>query len=62
VTLDEAKRRLAEAAQRLMQGDEAAQADFDKWDRVISTHPQFIAEVRGPHVWVYRRGHAGLPV
>jgi hypothetical protein len=43
LTLSEAQSRLREAAERLMQGDEAAQADYDTWDKYVSNHPEHIA-------------------
>ena len=37
---------------RLMEGDESAQNDFDKWDKIISTHPETMAtEAREEKEW-----------
>ena len=44
-TLEEAQAGLADAAARLMNGDEGAQADFDKWDKVICEHPDQLAKL-----------------
>ena len=41
--LESAQAALREAAERLMEGDESAQPDFDKWDKRISTHPDHLA-------------------
>lgn len=41
--LESAQKALREAAERLMEGDESAQSDFDKWDKRISTHPDHLA-------------------
>jgi hypothetical protein len=45
MTLAEAQARLRAAADRLMQGDERAQADFDHWDKVINNHPEHLQQV-----------------
>jgi hypothetical protein len=42
-TLESAQAALREAAERLMEGDESAQPDFDKWDKRITTHPDHLA-------------------
>ena len=42
-TLESAHVALREAAERLMEGDESVQPEFDKWDKRISTHPDHLA-------------------
>ena len=42
-SLESAQAALRAAAERLMEGDESAQPDFDKWDKRISTHPDHLA-------------------
>ncbi|GMH66802.1 hypothetical protein TrST_g7489 [Triparma strigata] len=44
VTLEEANLRLRAALTKLMEGDEKAQDDFDKWDRYINNHPDHIKQ------------------
>ena len=44
MSLEEANVRLREALAKLMEGDERAQDDFDKWDRFIANHPDHIAQ------------------
>ena len=51
-TLESAQAALRAAAERLMEGDESAQPDFDKWDKRISTHPDHLAaEARKLAAW-----------
>eukprot|EP00949_MAST-11_sp_MAST-11-sp1_P000536 g536.t1 len=40
ISLEEAKQNLSAAVARLMEGDESAQPEFDKWDRIIAAHPE----------------------
>jgi hypothetical protein len=42
-TLESAHVALREAAERLMEGDESVQPEFDQWDKRISTHPDHLA-------------------
>ena len=42
-TLESAQKALRAAAERLMEGDESMQPEFDKWDARISTHPDHLA-------------------
>lgn len=44
-TLEEARAGLNDAVSRLMSGEESAQADFDKWDKIISEHPDHLAKL-----------------
>lgn len=39
-SLDSAIERLTAAATRLQGGDEAAQGEFDKWDKIVAGHPE----------------------
>ena len=38
-----AETRLREALTRLMEGDESANADLEKWSAVVESHPERIA-------------------
>ena len=42
-TLESAHKALREYAERLMEGDESVQNEFDRWDQRISTHPDHLA-------------------
>ena len=44
ISLDEAKEQLGAALNRLMGGDMSAQAEYDKWDRLVSCHPEHLEE------------------
>ncbi|GMH92820.1 hypothetical protein TL16_g12462, partial [Triparma laevis f. inornata] len=44
VSLEEANVRLRAALTKLMEGDEKAQDDFDKWDKYIANHPDHIKQ------------------
>lgn len=46
LTLDEVKRNLASAMNKLMQGDSSAQPEFDKWERILASHPDHIEELK----------------
>ena len=42
---------------RLMEGDESAQNDFDKWGKILKTHPEEIArEEREEKEWLEVEG------
>jgi hypothetical protein len=43
-SLESAQEGLRACAEKLMEGDESAQGEFDLWDRRISTHPDHLAE------------------
>ena len=46
-------RRLKAALQKLMEGDEKAQDDFDKWDKFIQNHPEHVkAKEEEAKAWV----------
>ena len=41
----------------MMEGDESAQNDFDKWDKIISTHPETVAtEAKEEKEWLQVEG------
>mmetsp|Transcript_19914 Transcript_19914/g.32770 ORF Transcript_19914/g.32770 Transcript_19914/m.32770 type:complete len:581 (-) Transcript_19914:48-1790(-) len=42
-TLEQVQEKLQQACERLMNGDESAQEEFDKWDRVLNEHPEKLA-------------------
>lgn len=44
VTFVKAEQRLQNALVRLMEGDEEAAKDFDKWDQFVRNHPEFKAK------------------
>jgi hypothetical protein len=41
VTLVSAEKRLQQSLIKLMEGDEEAAKDFDKWDQFVRNHPEF---------------------
>ena len=44
-SLESAVERLTAAATRLQNGDESAQGDFDKWDKIVAGHPEHKAKI-----------------
>jgi hypothetical protein len=55
VSLPEAKKRMMAAMMKLMEGDEKAEEDFNKWDRFVNNHPESIAEkLKEEAEWVER--------
>ena len=44
ISLDKAKEMLTAALTRLMEGDQKAQGEYDKWDKLVSTHPEHLEE------------------
>jgi hypothetical protein len=44
-SLESAMERLTAAATRLQGGDEAAQGEFDKWDKIVAGHPEHKAKL-----------------
>lgn len=44
ISLDDAKEKLQGALKKLLDGDESAQPEYDKWDRIVSCHPEHLAE------------------
>ena len=52
LSLDEIKANLQEATKRLMEGDERAQPEFDKWEKILSSHPEHIEALeRAENEW-----------
>jgi hypothetical protein len=56
VDLSTAKERMQAAIAKMMEGDEEAQNDFDKWDRFIKAHPQVAIHGHG-----HGHGHTSVP-
>jgi hypothetical protein len=51
-TLEHAKQKLFDLGQVLMSGDETVQHEFDRWDRLISNHPETLeAKQREAEEW-----------
>lgn len=48
--LSSAEERLRAAATRLQNGDAAAQAEFDHWDKIIQKHPEQIAKLEAERI------------
>ena len=44
ISLDKAKEMLKAALTRLMEGDQKAQGEYDKWDKLESCHPEHLEE------------------
>ena len=44
ISLDKAKEMLHAALTRLMDGDQKAQGEYDKWDKLVSCHPEHLEE------------------
>jgi hypothetical protein len=42
LSLDDIKENLQAATRKLMAGDERAQPEFDKWEKILSSHPEHI--------------------
>jgi len=45
VSLEEARKRMTEAVAKLMQGDEKAEKDVEKWDKAIRLNPDYVKEM-----------------
>jgi hypothetical protein len=44
LSLDDIKANLQKATAKLMEGDETVQPEFDKWERIMSSHPEHIEQ------------------
>ena len=44
LSLSEIKEKLHDATSKLMKGDETYQHEFDKWERILSSHPEHIEQ------------------
>ena len=42
LSLDDIKGNLQAATRKLMDGDERAQPEFDKWEKIMNSHPEHI--------------------
>lgn len=59
IPLASVKRRLKAATQRLLDGDERAQPEFDKWEKIMRSHPEHIKALRRAEVdWEDAQGPA----
>jgi len=57
LSVEEIEEKLKEACQKLMDGDESAQAEFDKWDQRLNDHPDKIAaDARKEAEWEAEQG------